>query len=107
MPTTLDVKTLSQRLSKRLATFNLGDEVINRVAAAVMIDGISLKRFDVCTYGICVDYFTDRIPRLDDFFSRGNIAHVEVFPYGIINLDHFHVRVGFAIDELQGRGPTH
>lgn len=97
-------KDLSQRLSKRLANFNIKDAVIAKLADRVMIDGLEIKRFDVCMYGICIDYHTDKLPRLDGIFSRTDITRFEVFPYGIIDWDHFHVHVGYAVDELAGVG---
>jgi|CXWL01.1.fsa_nt_gi hypothetical protein len=102
--THLTSKDLSQRLSKRLANFKLKDDVIVKLADRVLIDGLEIKKFDVCIYGICIDYFTDRIPKLDGIFSRTDVARLEVFPYGIIDWDRFHVRVSFAVDELEGLG---
>ncbi|MFN2517054.1 MAG: hypothetical protein ABR556_12675 [Pyrinomonadaceae bacterium] len=100
--TQMNTKYLSQRLSKRLANFKLKDDVITKLADRVLIEGLEIKKFDVCIYGICVDYFTDKIPRLEPVFSKSDIARLEVFPYGIIDWDRFHVRVGFAVDELAG-----
>lgn len=102
--TQLTGKDLSQRLSKRLANFKLQDDAIAKLADRVLIDGLEIKKFDVCIYGICVDYYTDRIPKLDGIFSQFDIAQLEVFPYGIIDWDRFHVRVSFTVDELEGRG---
>lgn len=100
----LTAKELSARMSKRLANFKLSDAVIAGIAERVMIDGLTLSRFDPCIYGICIDYFTDKMPRLDKLvFARG-VRHWEVFPYGIIDWDRFRVRVAFNVDELEGRG---
>ncbi len=99
----LTSKNLSQRLSKRLANYKLKDDVIAKLADRVLIDGLDLKRFDVCIYGICIDYYTDKVPKLDGILSRVDVARLEVFPYGIINWDRFHVRVGYSVDELEGR----
>lgn len=93
---------LSQRLSKRLANFKLKDDVIAKLADRVLIDGLEIRKFDVCAYGICIDYFTDKIPKLDGIFSKIDVARLEIFPYGIIDWDRFHVRVGLAVDELEG-----
>lgn len=100
-PTTKD---LSERLSKRLANFKLSNDVISKLAERVTIDGLSIGRFNPCIYGICIDYFTNKVPSLDGILGRGGISMVEVFPYGIINPDRFHLRVGFNVDELEGRG---
>jgi len=99
----LTSKNLSQRLSKRLANYKLKDDIIAKLADRVLIDGLDLKRFDVCIYGICIDYYTDKVPKLDGILSRIDVARLEVFPYGIIDWDRFHVRVGYSVDELEGR----
>ena len=85
----LTSKNLSQRLSKRLANYKLKDDVIAKLADRVLIDGLDLKRFDVCIYGICIDYYTDKVPKLDGILSRIDVARLEVFPYGIIDWDRF------------------
>jgi len=103
MPTSLTSKDLAQRLSNRLVNFQISDAVINKLAERVFIEGLDIKKFDVCIYGICIDYFTPRFPKLDGFFKELDIARLEVFPYGIIDWDYFHVRVGFSVDELAGR----
>ena len=59
------VPMLTDRLSKRLANFKLSDAVIKGIADRVVIDGLSIARFNPCIYGICVDYFTDKLPNLD------------------------------------------
>ena len=100
--TQLTSKDLSRRLSKRLANFKLSDDAIAKLADRVLIDGLEIKKFDVCMYGICIDYFTDKIPKLDGVLSRPDIARIELFPYGILDWDRFHVRVDFAVDELEG-----
>jgi hypothetical protein len=99
-------KELSVRLSKRLANFKLSDAAITGLADRVLIDGLSIARFDPCVYGICIDYFSDKLPRLEHLSAERGIAKWEVFPYGIIGWDRFHVRVAFNVDELEGRGLT-
>jgi len=100
----INSKDLSRRLSKRLANFKLKDDVIAKLANRVLIDGLEIKKFDVCMYGICIDYFTDKLPKLDGILSKVDVARLEVFPYGIIDWDRFHVRVSYAVDELEGLG---
>ena len=103
MPPATD-REISARLSKRLANFKLTDAVIKRLADQIVIDGLSIGRFNPCIYGICVDYVTEKMPRLDALTAKQSIAKWEVFPYGIIDWDRFHVRVAFEVDELQGKG---
>lgn len=95
-------KDLSGRMSKRLASFKLGDDVIERLADRAMIDGLKIGRIDPCIYGICIDYWTTEFPRFDLDIGRG-ISKWEVFPYGIIEWDIFRVRIAFEVDELEGR----
>lgn len=101
----IPIKELSGRLSKRLANFKLSDAVVNGIAERVLIDGLSIVRFDPCIYGICIDYFSDKLPRLDALSAHRGVTKWEVFPYGIIDWDRFHVRVAFNVDELEGKGP--
>jgi hypothetical protein len=102
MPTS--AADLSARMSKRLANFKLSDAAIKGLADRVLIDGLSIFRFDPCIYGICIDYFSDKMPRLDVLSPKHGIAKWEVFPYGIIDWDRFHVRIAFNVDELEGKG---
>src|SRR5262245_9096735 len=70
---TVSSKDLSERMSKRLANFKLSDAVIRGLADRVLIDGLSIARFDPCIYGICVDYFSDKLPRLDHLTTKQGI----------------------------------
>lgn len=97
-------KQLATRLSARLANFKLSDAAINGLAQRVLIDGLSIARFDPCIYGICIDYFSDTMPRLEVLSPKHGISKWEVFPYGIIDWDRFHVRIAFTVDELEGKG---
>jgi hypothetical protein len=100
----IPIKALTERLSKRLANFKLSDAVIEKLADRVLIKGLSIVRFDPCIYGICIDYYSDKFPRLDALSPTHGIAKWEVFPYGIIDWDRFHVRIAFNVDELEGKG---
>ena len=99
-------KDASARLSQRLASFKLGDAVIKRLSSQIMIEGLDIGRINPCIYGICIDYFTDKLPSLDRLSPKQAITKWEVFPYGIIDWDRFHVRVAFEVNELEGRGVT-
>jgi hypothetical protein len=101
---TVNSKELSARMSKRLANFKLSDAVIDGLAERVLIEGLSISKFDPCIYGICIDYFSDQLPQLGLLSSKHGIAKWEVFPYGIIDWDRFHVRIAFNVDELEGKG---
>ena len=98
----VSAQDLSGRMSKRLASYEVGDAAIKRLAERVLIDGLEIARFDPCIYGICIDYWTRDFPRLDLDIERG-ITKWEVFPYGIIEWDMFRVRIAFEVDELEGK----
>jgi|SRR6266404_8909696 len=100
---TVSSKELSTRMSKRLANFQLSDAVITELANRVLIDGLSIARFNPCIYGICADYFSDKFPRLESLATKNGIAKWEVFPYGVVASDRFLVRVAFQVDELVGK----
>ncbi|MFM7754928.1 MAG: hypothetical protein ACKO58_11135 [Cyanobium sp.] len=95
---------LAKRLSKRLASHKLNQTVIDSLAKRVLIDDLIIHRFSPCIYGICIDYFTDKMPDLSRLSGRG-VSRFEVFPYGIIDWDRFHVKVGFEVDELENQIP--
>jgi hypothetical protein len=103
VPNTKDVST---RLSKQLANFKLSDAAISGLADRVMIEGLSIKRFNPCIYGICFEYHADKMPRLDALQPNSGIYKFEVFPLGLIDWDRYLVRVAFNVDELQGKGLT-
>ena len=94
---------LSARMSKRLANFELSDDTIKQLAERVLIEGLEIGRFDPCIYGICIDYFTEKLPSFDRLTPERGISKWEVFPYGIIDWDRFRVRVAFDVDELEGK----
>ena len=89
-------------MSKRLASYKLADGVVKRLVDRMLIDGLEIVRIDPCLYGICVDYWTKELPR-PDFSIKQGISKWEVFPYGIIVWDLFHVRVAFEVNELEGK----
>lgn len=100
----LTTKDLQAKLSKRLANFDIKDGTIKAIAARVMVDGLTITRFDVCSVGICFDYYTTKPPKLDPFYERAGPTRWHVFPYGIIDWDYWHVKAEFDVDELAGKG---
>ena len=97
-------KQVSARLSQRLAHFKLTDAVIKRLTQRVLIEDMSIVRIDPCIYGICIDYFTTNRPDPAQFNPKQLVRKWEVFPYGILEWDLFHVRAAFEVPELQGKG---
>ena len=97
-------KQLAQRLSTSLASFKLPATAINQIADRVLVEGLDIRRFNPCIYGICIDYFTDKMPELAHFNEKQLVAKWEVFPYGILEWDLFHVHVAYNVPELDPRG---
>ena len=100
---TVTSKDLHGLMSKRLANFKLSDAAIRELADRVLISGLTIGRFNPCIYGICIDYFTDKMPGLSSLSLPRGVSKWEVFPYGIINWDRFHVQIAYDVDELQGK----
>jgi hypothetical protein len=101
--TTVSSKDLHATMSKRLANFKLSDAAIKDLADRVLVNGLTIGKFNPCIYGICIDYFTDKMPELSNLSLQRGVAKWEVFPYGIIDWDRFHVQIAFNVDELQGK----
>ena len=70
----------------------------------MLVEGLDIRRFNPCIYGICIDYFTDKMPELARFNEKQLVAKWEVFPYGILEWDLFHVQVAYNVPELEGKG---
>jgi hypothetical protein len=96
---TATTKEVATGLSRQLASYKLTDAEISALADRVVIDGLTIGKFNPCIYGICVDYFTDKLPRLD-LTAKQHIAKWEVFPYGIVDWDRFHVVVSYNVDQI-------
>jgi len=99
---TATTKEVATGLSRQLASYKLTDAEIHALADRVVIEGLSIGKFNPCVYGICVDYFTDKLPRLDTLTAKQHIAKWEVFPYGIIDWDRFHVVISYNVDQVPG-----
>lgn len=96
---TEDAKTQIMRsLAKGLASRQIDDESVEKLADMVVGSKYPVIDFDVCTHGICLDFKIDgTLPDLDlnDLLkgSAGPIHSVEIFPKGIISPEFLQVRV--------------
>ena len=97
-------KQLATRLSSRLASFKLPAAAINSIADRVLVEGLSIRRFNPCIYGICIDYITEKMPDFARLNPKLEVAKWEVFPYGILEWDLFHVQIAYNVPELEGKG---
>jgi hypothetical protein len=69
----------------------------------VLVEGLEIHGINPCIYGICMDYFTDKLPQLA-VDPKTQLKKWEVFPYGILEWDLFHVRAAYGVLELEGKG---
>jgi hypothetical protein len=97
----MESKALAAALAQRLASHNVGDEVIATLVRELdAIDRAPID-VDVCTLGICVDYFIDR-REVGGLFEKlrnsKSLGPIRVFPKGIIQPDGFLVQVEHTLD---------
>ena len=90
----METTELASALARRLASHQIDDDQMRSLADAIGDAGHLPNDLDICTLGICVDYFVrpDEMTRLFERLQwrRGPIR---VFPKGIIAPDGFLVRV--------------
>lgn len=94
-------KALALAVARRDVPDELVDSIADRLAKGSAAEGI--RRLDVCTYGICVDYFVgpDRWRDvLNELINERTIRRIETFPWGIIDPDLIQIRVEHQVDEL-------
>ena len=94
-----DRKDVMRKLSARLAGGRFDDATVEKLGAAVIDARIPVLHFDICKYGICIDYWWKG--RLKEFDLREVLEiapvdgyHVEVMEDGILNPEALRVRVG-------------
>jgi hypothetical protein len=98
-------KDMQKALAKRLARHSVEDEVVAKVARHVARNGLRVGRFDICPYGICIDYFGDRQISLDEFIGQDDFRSVRILCHGIPPLDDFmQITAEFEINEFVERG---
>lgn len=93
-------------VARAVASHQVDDSVLEGVAQRLTeLPSLDLARsINVCTHGICVDYFfrpkewRDALVKLLD--SPLRIRRFDYFPWGIIRDDLIQVRVEYQVDEL-------
>lgn len=100
-----DPKAVAQVLARAVGSRKVSNDAIQKIAKQLASNEQLIRRLDVCAVGICIDYFI----HADDLWktlpgivgnSGGRIVGIEIFPWGIINPDLFHVHVEHAFDEI-------
>ena len=107
-------KEIRVALARAIASRQVPDKAINAVAQRLAATKLPIRRIDICTYGICIDYFftDDRWAKVLPELVRANgadIRQITVFPWGIPFPDIFRVRVEQQFEELAAlaEGPGH
>lgn len=100
--------------ARAVAGHSVPDDVLQsvgkRLSGLPIADAI--RRLDICSYGICVDYFVEP-ERWRDFLGEIfdtdlRIRGLDSFPWGIIRDDLVQVRVQYEMEELaQVAQPPH
>ncbi len=104
-----DVKLVSKALARAVASRKVENRAVNELAERISRASYQIRGVDICTYGICLDYFIDNknwwevIPELVEV-GGGRVGRIEVFPYGIIDPDLFHVRIEQDFEEIRPLG---
>lgn len=102
---TNDVEQVRHALAKAVADRRVDHGVVDELAEQIARIGHPLRGIDVCALGICLDYFVDTkkwwdiLPELVRV-ENSKLGRVEVFPYGIVNPDLFHIRVMHDVDGI-------
>jgi len=92
----MERKELANALSRRLAATSIDDKQMDTIVAELSRVGFDPKDVDICTVGICVDYFVDRkdlVGLLERLGENPLGGPIRLFPKGIINPDLFVVQV--------------
>lgn len=102
---TNDINSVRTALARRVAAYKITDDVIDLAAKQIAAAKHPIRGIDVCTHGICLDYFIEggewwhTLPELMEI-EGGQVKGIEIFPWGIINPDIFQVRVIQHMDAL-------
>ena len=105
----VDGEEIRAALARAVATRRLPADAVASVAKRLATSKYPISRIDVCTYGICIDYFfnDDRWAKaLPDLIKLhgARIHSMTVFPWGIPFPDVFRIRVEQDFDEFAGLG---
>ena len=97
-------KDLQKAMAKRLARFDIKDDVLAKVSARIARNGLKVGGVDFCPYGICIDYFAEKDFSIDELLVNEKYRVVKLFPYGILVDDLFRVQVEMHVPELAELG---
>lgn len=101
----IPMETLRSALARAVARHEVPDEVISKVAERLSSIKLRIRGLDVCTHGICIDYFAGDIrwaERLMDILrlERSYVYEINVLTHGTPVPDIYHIRVEQQFEEL-------
>lgn len=97
------IKSVHKALAEKLASHKIGDATIAKVTDRIVQEGLKIGRVDFFPYGIKVDYFADSRVTINKLLELKRYRTLKVFPYGLLEIDHFHVQVELEVPELAGQ----
>jgi hypothetical protein len=97
--------TLRSALALAVARHEVPDEVISKVAERLSSIKLRIRGLDVCTHGICIDYFASDVgwmEKLTDLLrlERSYVYEINVLTHGTPVPDIYHIRVEQQFEEL-------
>ena len=104
---TQDVKTVAMALSRVVASRKVPKDIVEKMASKLSATKMPLRGIDICAHGICLDYIVEgkgdsiweTLPQISDI-PGWRVRGIEIFPWGIISPDIFHVRIEHEVEEL-------
>lgn len=98
-------KTIRTALAQAVVQRDVPDDVVDSLSASLAKLKVSegIRRLDVCTYGICVDYFVgpDRWREMiTDLLNERRVRRIETFPWGILDPDLIQIKVEYQVNEI-------
>jgi hypothetical protein len=96
-------------IARAVASRKISDDAITAVAKKLSTIKQPIRGIDVCTHGICIDYFftgDEWVKALPELIRAkdSRIYGVEIFPWGIPFPDIYRVRVQQDFPELGAQG---
>lgn len=96
-------------IARAVASRKISDDAISAVAKKLSAIKHPIRGIDVCTHGICIDYFfsgDEWLKALPELVRAkdSRVYGVEIFPWGIPFPDIYRVRVQQDFQELGGQG---
>jgi len=93
-----DVNDVRAAVARSVAERKISADAVDVIAKQLATVNQKIRAIDICTHGICIDFFIDgkewwqTLPELATI-EGGQLKGIEIFPWGIPFPDILHVRV--------------